>query len=132
MIRLVDLQVRVGSFHLRDISVEVPSGGYALIIGPTGSGKTTLLEAIAGHARLLGGRVFMHNEDVTNLPPERRGIGFVYQQYHLFPHLTVRNNISYRPHRPGRTERSRPGRRTGGFAGNHAAARPAGTRAQRR
>ena len=95
MIRLVDLQVRVGSFHLRDISVEVPSGGYALIIGPTGSGKTTLLEAIAGHARLLGGRVFMHNEDVTNLPPERRGIGFVYQQYHLFPHLTVRNNISY-------------------------------------
>jgi len=95
VIRLVDLQVRVGSFHLRDISVEVPSGGYALIIGPTGSGKTTLLEAIAGHARLLGGRVFMHNEDVTNLPPERRGVGFVYQQYHLFPHLTVRNNISY-------------------------------------
>jgi len=90
VIRLMDLQVRVGSFHLRDISLEVPSGGYALIIGPTGSGKTTLLEAIAGHARLLGGRVFMHNEDVTNLPPERRGIGFVYQQYHLFPHLTVR------------------------------------------
>ncbi|HKP50466.1 MAG TPA: ATP-binding cassette domain-containing protein, partial [Gemmatimonadales bacterium] len=95
MIRLIDLQVRVGNFHLRDISLEVPSGGYALIIGPTGSGKTTLLEAIAGHARLLGGRVFMHNEDVTTLPPERRGIGFVYQQYHLFPHLTVRNNISY-------------------------------------
>ncbi len=95
MIRLVDLQVRVGSFYLRDISLEVPSGGYALIIGPTGSGKTTLLEAIAGHARLLGGSVFMHDEDVTNLPPERRGIGFVYQQYHLFPHLTVRNNISY-------------------------------------
>jgi molybdopterin-binding protein len=95
VIRLVGLQVRVGSFHLRDISLEVPSGGYALIIGPTGSGKTTLLEAIAGHARLLGGRVFMHHEDVTNLPPERRGIGFVYQQYHLFPHLTVRHNISY-------------------------------------
>ena len=103
MIRLIDLQVRVGNFHLRDISLEVPSGGYALIIGPTGSGKTTLLEAIAGHAKLLGGRVFMHNEDVTNLPPERRGIGFVYQQYHLFPHLTVRNNISYGlTHRGGR------------------------------
>ena len=118
MIRLVDLQVRVGSFHLRDISLEVPSGGYALIIGPTGSGKTTLLEAIAGHARLLGGRVFMHDEDVTNLPPERRGIGFVYQQYHLFPHLTVREQHQLRPHRPGRTERSRPRRRTGGNAGN--------------
>jgi molybdate/tungstate transport system ATP-binding protein len=95
VIRLVDLQVKVGSFYLRDISLEVPSGGYALIIGPTGSGKTTLLEAIAGHAKLLGGRVFMHNDDVTGLPPERRGLGFVYQQYHLFPHLTVRNNIGY-------------------------------------
>jgi ABC-type sugar transport system ATPase subunit len=77
VIRLVDLQVKVGSFHLRDISLEVPSGGYALIIGPTGSGKTTLLEAIAGHAKLLGGKVFMHNDDVTGLPPERRGLGFV-------------------------------------------------------
>ena len=95
MIRLVDLHVRVGSFHLRDISLEVPSGGYALIIGPTGSGKTTLLEAVAGHARLLGGKVFMHNDDVTALPPERRGLGFVYQQYHLFPHLSVRKNIEY-------------------------------------
>jgi molybdate/tungstate transport system ATP-binding protein len=95
VIRLEDLHVRVGGFHLRNISLEVPSGGYALIIGPTGSGKTTLLEAVAGHARLLGGRVYMHGQDVTDLPPERRGLGFVYQQYHLFPHLTVRDNIGY-------------------------------------
>jgi molybdopterin-binding protein len=95
VIRLVDLQVQVGGFQLRDISLEVPRGGYALIIGPTGSGKTTLLEAIAGHARLQSGRVFMHDDDVTSLPPERRGLGFVYQQYHLFPHLTVRDNIGY-------------------------------------
>lgn len=95
MIRLVDLQVQVGGFHLRNISLEVPRGGYALIIGPTGSGKTTLLEAIAGHAPLRAGRVFMHDDDVTRLPPERRGLGFVYQQYHLFPHLTVRHNIGY-------------------------------------
>jgi molybdopterin-binding protein len=95
VIRLVNLQVRVGGFHLRDISMEVPSGGYALIIGPTGSGKTTLLEAVAGHARLLGGQVYLHGDDVTELPPERRGLGFVYQQYHLFPHLTVRENIGY-------------------------------------
>ncbi|HEX2611148.1 MAG TPA: ABC transporter ATP-binding protein [Gemmatimonadales bacterium] len=95
MIRLEHLHVRVGAFALSDISLEVPQGGYALIIGPTGSGKTTLLEAIAGHARLGAGRVFMHGDDVTDLPPERRGLGFVYQQYHLFPHLTVRQNISY-------------------------------------
>ncbi len=95
MIRLESLHVRVGSFDLQDISLEVPRGGYALIIGPTGSGKTTLLEAVAGHAPLRAGRVFMHEDDVTALPPERRGLGFVYQQYHLFPHLSVRENIAY-------------------------------------
>ena len=95
MIRLENLHVRVGAFDLCEISFEVPRGGYALIIGPTGSGKTTLLEAVAGHARLLAGRVFMHDDDVTHLPPERRGLGFVYQQYHLFPHLSVRENIGY-------------------------------------
>ena len=95
MIRLENLHVRVGDFDLRDISLEVPKGGYALIIGPTGSGKTTLLEAVAGHARLHAGRVFMHDDEVTDLPPERRGLGFVYQQYHLFPHLSVRDNIGY-------------------------------------
>jgi molybdopterin-binding protein len=95
MIRLDNLHVRVGSFDLRDISLEVPKGGYALIIGPTGSGKTTLLEAVAGHAPLQSGRVFMHDDDVTRVPPERRGLGFVYQQYHLFPHLSVRDNIGY-------------------------------------
>jgi len=95
MIRLENLHVRVGAFDLRDITLEVPKGGYALIIGPTGSGKTTLLEAVAGHARLKAGRVFMHDEEVTHLPPERRGLGFVYQQYHLFPHLSVRDNIGY-------------------------------------
>ena len=95
MIRLENLHVRVGNFDLRDISLEVPKGGYALIIGPTGSGKTTLLEAVAGHARLRSGRVFMHDDEVTDLPPERRGLGFVYQQYHLFPHLSVRENVAY-------------------------------------
>jgi molybdate/tungstate transport system ATP-binding protein len=107
MIRLERLHVRVGSFDLRDISFEVPRGGYALIIGPTGSGKTTLLEAVAGHARLQSGRVFMHDDDVTNLPPERRGLGFVYQQYHLFPHLSVRENIGYGVGRNGGHSRER-------------------------
>jgi molybdopterin-binding protein len=107
MIRLENLHVRVGSFDLREISLEVPRGGYALIIGPTGSGKTTLLEAVAGHAPVRGGRVVMHNEDVTQLPPERRGLGFVYQQYHLFPHLTVRQNIGYGISRLGNGARGR-------------------------
>jgi molybdate/tungstate transport system ATP-binding protein len=107
VIRLEGLHVRVGSFDLRDITLEVPKGGYALIIGPTGSGKTTLLEAVAGHARLRSGRVFMHEDDVTDLPPERRGLGFVYQQYHLFPHLSVRDNIAYGVARNGRGSQGR-------------------------
>lgn len=95
MIRLEGLRLRVGRFDLIDITFEVPTGGYALIIGPTGSGKTTLLDAIAGHSPLLGGRVWAHGEDVTVLPPEQRRLGIVYQHYHLFPHLSVGENIAY-------------------------------------
>jgi molybdopterin-binding protein len=95
MIRVEGLRLRAGAFELRDISFEVEAGGYALILGPTGSGKTTLLDAIAGHAPLLEGRVTLREQDVTGWPPERRGLGIVYQQYHLFPHLTVRANLGY-------------------------------------
>ncbi|MDX2193859.1 MAG: ABC transporter ATP-binding protein [Gemmatimonadales bacterium] len=95
MIRVEGLRVRAGGFTLHDVTLEVPAGGYALVIGPTGSGKTTLLEAIAGHAPPAAGRVTIGGADVTALPPERRGVGFVYQQYHLFPHLSVRGNIGY-------------------------------------
>lgn len=95
MIRLEGLTVQAGGFRLSDVSLEVPAGGYALVIGPTGSGKTTLLEAIAGHASLRGGRVILHGRDATASPPEQRGVGFVYQHYHLFPHQTVRQNVGY-------------------------------------
>lgn len=95
MIRLEELTVRAGSFRLDGVSLDVPSGGYGLVVGPTGAGKTTLLEAIAGHAEATSGRVVLSGRDVTHQPPEARGIGFVYQAYHLFPHLTVRENIGY-------------------------------------
>lgn len=95
MIRLEGLSVRVGDFQLQDISFEVPAGGYGLLIGPSGSGKTTLLETVAGHVTPLGGSVHLHGEDMTGVTPERRGVGFVYQNYHLFPHLDVRENIRY-------------------------------------
>jgi molybdopterin-binding protein len=95
VIRLENLSVERGKFTLEGISLEVPAGGYGLVIGPTGSGKTTLLEAIAGHTLPRSGRIVLRNEEVTDRLPERRGIGFVYQQYHLFPHLTVGENIGY-------------------------------------
>ncbi len=95
MIRLEAMGVRVGRFTLQDITLEVPAGGYGLVIGPTGSGKTTLLEAIAGHTLLRAGRILLRERDVSRAPPEERGIGFVYQHYHLFPHLSVAENIGY-------------------------------------
>lgn len=107
MIRLEGLTVRAGGFALHDVTLEVPEGGYALVIGPTGSGKTTLLEAIAGHAPLEAGRVVLRGEDVTAAPPEARRIGFVYQQYHLFPHQSVRENIGYGLRRGARTDPAR-------------------------
>ena len=95
MIRLEGVTVQVGSFTLDEVSLVVPAGGYGLIIGPTGSGKTTLLEAIAGHEPLRRGRIALRDEDVTTAAPEQRRVGFVYQHYHLFPHLTVGENIGY-------------------------------------
>jgi molybdopterin-binding protein len=95
VIRLEGLTVPVGDFTLQDVSLEVPSGGYGLVIGPSGSGKTTLLEAVAGHIRPARGTIHLHGAEVTRLPPERRGVGFVYQRYFLFPHLDVRENIRY-------------------------------------
>lgn len=95
MIRLEAVGVQVGDFRLADIAFEVPRGGYGLVIGPTGSGKTTLLETIAGHVPLRSGRVLLRHRDVSRTAPETRRIGFVYQQYHLFPHFTVRENIGY-------------------------------------
>ena len=95
MIRLEQVCLTVGAFRLNQVSLEVPAGGYGLVIGPTGSGKTSLLEAIAGHLSLDSGRIELDGRDVTREPPEARGIGFVYQAYHLFPHQNVRENIGY-------------------------------------
>ena len=95
MIRLEDVALRIGKFALAGVTIDVPSGGYGLIIGPTGSGKTTLLEAVAGHVPVSSGRITLDGRDVTRLAPEARGIGFVYQSYHLFPHHTVAENIGY-------------------------------------
>ena len=95
MIRLEGVAVRVGGFALGEIGFEIPNGGYGLVIGPTGSGKTTLLEAIAGHLPLRAGRILLRDRDVSRAAPEERRIGFVYQQYHLFPHRSVEENIGY-------------------------------------
>ena len=95
MIELVSVSARAGQFALHDVTFTVPQGGYAVVIGPTGAGKTTLLEAIAGLVPTTSGIVRVNGADVTHLPPESRDAGLVYQHAHLFPHLTVGENVAY-------------------------------------
>ena len=94
-LRVSDLWVDLGEFHLRQIDLDVAAGDYFVILGPTGAGKTVLLEAIAGLQPVGKGRIVVDSDDVTEEPPERRGIGFVYQDYVLFPHLNVAQNIAF-------------------------------------
>ncbi|HDZ23204.1 MAG TPA: ATP-binding cassette domain-containing protein, partial [Desulfobacteraceae bacterium] len=95
MLHLQNIRVTLGSFHLKDISLDVKRGEYTVLLGPTGTGKTVLLETIAGMHRVERGSIFLQGKDVTRLPPEKRNLGVVYQDYALFPHLTVRKNIAF-------------------------------------
>lgn len=85
-----------GSFQaLRDISLEIPDGKLIGLLGPSGSGKTTLLRVIAGLENAESGRVLFHGEDVTPLHVRERRVGFVFQHYALFRHMTVAQNIAF-------------------------------------
>ena len=94
-LRLSDLWVDLGEFHLCGIELDVAAGEYFVILGPTGAGKTVLLEAIAGLQPVVKGQIVVGIDDVTEGRPEHRGIGFVYQDYVLFPHLNVAGNIAF-------------------------------------
>jgi molybdopterin-binding protein len=94
-VQVKDLWVDLKEFHLRQINLDILDGEYFVVLGPTGAGKTVLLETIAGLYQPRKGHIFLDGEDVTSIPPERRGIGFVYQDYVLFPHLSVRGNIAF-------------------------------------
>jgi sulfate transport system ATP-binding protein len=85
-----------GSFlALDDVSVEVPAGSLTALLGPSGSGKSTLLRIIAGLERPDAGRVLIDRHDVTGRPPQQRGVGFVFQHYAAFKHMTVRKNVAF-------------------------------------
>ena len=95
MIRVENISKDLGEFFLRDVSIDIGDGEYLMILGPTGAGKTILLETIAGIYPPDKGRVYLNDRDITRLPPRNRNIGMVYQDYMLFPHLTVEHNIRY-------------------------------------
>jgi sulfate transport system ATP-binding protein len=80
---------------LDDISLEVPDGSLTALLGPSGSGKSTLLRLIAGLEHADGGKVYLDGRDVTEMSVQERGIGFVFQHYAAFKHMTVRDNIAF-------------------------------------
>ena len=77
------------------VSLEIEDGEFFTMLGPSGSGKTTCLRMVAGFERPTSGRVYLHGQEVSNLPPYERDVNTVFQDYALFPHMTVGENIAY-------------------------------------
>ncbi len=96
---LVEMQALTKHFGqtqaVNDFTVTLPDGELVSLLGPSGCGKSTVLNMLAGILKPTAGRIFFDGEDVTALPPERRGIGLVFQNYALYPHMTVLQNISF-------------------------------------
>ena len=80
---------------LRGVDLKIAAGEYFVLLGPSGGGKTTLLRTIGGFNRPTDGRVLLHGNDVSDLPPDKRPTSMVFQSYALFPHMTVAGNVGY-------------------------------------
>ncbi|MFA6709390.1 MAG: ABC transporter ATP-binding protein [Fusobacterium sp.] len=80
---------------VENVNLDIEEGSLFTFLGPSGCGKTTILRAIAGFLKLDSGNILLGDKDITNIPPEKRGVGMVFQNYALFPHMTVYENISY-------------------------------------
>ncbi|RUX92009.1 MULTISPECIES: ABC transporter ATP-binding protein [unclassified Mesorhizobium] len=95
-IRIANISRQYGQVRaLHDLSIDIDKHEFIAILGPSGSGKSTLLRLIAGLDRPTAGRIFFDGVDVTDLPPHKRGIGMVFQEFLLFPHRTVRENLAF-------------------------------------
>ncbi len=95
MLRIERLIKKEGSFCLGPLDLSARAGEYFVLLGPSGAGKTLLLEILAGFKRPDGGRIFLDGRRIDTLPIQKRRIGYLCQGDTLFPHLTVRENISY-------------------------------------
>ena len=80
---------------VNDFTFEIPDGTLIGLLGPSGCGKSTTLHLLSGLQKPTSGRIFFGDEDVTDVPPEKRGVGLVFQNYALYPHLTVKQNITF-------------------------------------
>jgi molybdate/tungstate transport system ATP-binding protein len=95
MLKIEHVSIDLDPFHLRDVCLEIERGEYLCLVGPTGAGKTILLECVMGLHIPKRGSVLLEGSDVTALPPEARAVGYVPQDYALFPHMSVFDNIAY-------------------------------------
>lgn len=95
MIRTQDLTYAIGDFTLSDFNISIDKGQYFVLLGPAGSGKSVALECLCGIRRLTSGTVYLNGKNVTFFAPRRRNIGYVPQDYALFKHLSVKDNIAF-------------------------------------
>lgn len=96
MIELKDIEIRYGDYvAVKDVNINIEEGEFFTFLGPSGCGKTTILRYIAGFIKPYKGEIILEGHDITNVPPEKRKIGMVFQSYALFPTMTVYDNISY-------------------------------------
>jgi sulfate transport system ATP-binding protein len=103
-IEALNISKRFGDFvALDDVSVNVPAGSLTALLGPSGGGKSTLLRIISGLEAPDSGQVCIEGRDMTGVTPQERGVGFVFQHYAAFKHMTVRDNVAF-----GLTIRKRP------------------------
>lgn len=95
MLKLENISIKLGDFQLSNINLELEKGDYYVLLGKSGVGKTVLLEIIAGLIQPDLGKVFLSNKDITYEKIQRRKVGIVFQDYSVFPHLSVKQNIAY-------------------------------------
>ncbi|MFD1747367.1 ABC transporter ATP-binding protein [Rhizobium helianthi] len=95
-VRLQNVAKSFGSFTaIRDVSMQIPTGSFAVFVGPSGCGKSTLLRMIAGLEETSGGEIFIEDREVTAVEPADRGVAMVFQNYALYPHLSVFENMAF-------------------------------------
>ncbi|OGG97126.1 MAG: hypothetical protein A2508_04030 [Candidatus Lambdaproteobacteria bacterium RIFOXYD12_FULL_49_8] len=95
-LKLIEVAKSFGEVEvLKPASLDLGAGQFLVLVGPSGCGKTTLLRLIAGLEEASGGQIFIDNQEVTHLEPSRRGVAMVFQNYALYPHMTVKGNLEY-------------------------------------
>ncbi len=95
MIEISNLAIRLGQFRLRNINLTIRDGEYLVLLGPTGAGKTVLVECVLGINHPDNGRILVDGRDITALYPEERNLGYVPQDFALFPNMVVEENLAY-------------------------------------